>query len=498
MSSNSSSAYDAVVIGAGPGGIYTTLQLEKMFPKKRMVVLEKCNNVGGRLFSYESWNESEDTVKDELGGMRIFPSVHKEVFGLVQEANLETIGIPLNDKDSLFNNEGKVKRKKEVVYTDPNGAFFGEGIGEISRIAKKNFEAEFGVQKDAYECEALQNLSLREYFKKYGGANDNEVDFWFKYSGYDLYDEKVQVAIYIADGELYGSALTHHHFVKNGYAAVVQYMKHQLRSEVKFNVKVTRVEKLPNGTFKVMCADGKCFTCKDLICSLTKMQLENIHGIKKIISDRRWQSIQASKTKPLFKAFLHWDNPWWHAFRNQGKTTTSGPCRQIHYYDEHDMLIYNSGEFAIEWGEIFKTNAMAGYRKMFEEIKKIHEPIIGKIQEPNWEKCVHKFWPDGSHKWIKGVNARKCIQMVTDGSRDGIWITGDAWSDAQGWVQGALDTSKILLKKFAKATKNEKQSYSSHAATELETAPFLRKETIKKEPASMEVETRCFCCICVR
>ena len=68
---------------AGFGGAYAAHLLTKQAPSLRVVVVEQSGRVGGRLHSADSDGVKDkkgagEANKDELGGMRIFPSAGME------------------------------------------------------------------------------------------------------------------------------------------------------------------------------------------------------------------------------------------------------------------------------------------------------------------------------------------------------------------------------------------------------------------------------------
>lgn len=45
----------------------------------------------------------------------------------------------------------------------------------------------------------LREISVPTYLKRFGAADDAEVEWWVAYSGYDLYPEEVQASIFVKD-----------------------------------------------------------------------------------------------------------------------------------------------------------------------------------------------------------------------------------------------------------------------------------------------------------
>ena len=69
------------------------------------------------------------------------------------------------------------------------------------------------------------------------------------------------------------------------------------------------------------------------------------------------------------------------------------------------------------------------------------EPIYAHYQD--WSVDP---WGAGWHTWMAGSNSDKIIPRVMQLLPDeNVFICGEAWSNVQGWVQGALNTSETLL-----------------------------------------------------
>ena len=61
----------------------------------------------------------------------------------------------------------------------------------------------------------------------------------------------------------------------------------------------------------------------------------------------------------------------------------------------------------------------------------------------NWTKDP---WGAGWHAWLSGVNDNAAIPEIMQPLPDeNIFICGEAYSNVQGWVQGALNTSEVVL-----------------------------------------------------
>ena len=64
------------------------------------------------------------------------------------------------------------------------------------------------------------------------------------------------------------------------------------------------------------------------------------------------------------------------------------------------------------------------------------------------------FWDAGTHWWNPGINPNKIIPMVNqiDPQRN-LFIVGEAYSDQQGWIEGALSSCDKVFRKMKQQTK---------------------------------------------
>eukprot|EP00550_Attheya_septentrionalis_P011324 CAMPEP_0198301996 /NCGR_PEP_ID=MMETSP1449-20131203/53626_1 /TAXON_ID=420275 /ORGANISM="Attheya septentrionalis, Strain CCMP2084" /LENGTH=478 /DNA_ID=CAMNT_0044004235 /DNA_START=59 /DNA_END=1491 /DNA_ORIENTATION=- len=466
------SCVDVLIVGGGISGCWFADKLKPQdYPDLTVRLVEATHRIGGRLESKSDTYETE--VKDELGGMRMFPNSMPKIKDLVTRFDLNLEPIALKDDDNLFHYDGKtVKRENAAELAPKGGNWAGQPPSAMANKAKNAYKstkywADCGNL--AYECPELRNLSLHEFFKKYANANDEDVKFWFAYSGYDLYHSDVQCSIWVDDGELYGSENEFQYFVKEGYNAVVAGLFDQSRVGLKpgrdfsINTKVVSLKRQGDKLIAITNC-GESITASKVILALTAQQLDGITGWDSLISAERKAAVNGSKYIPLFKCFLQFDKPWWKEFGFlSGKSTADNDTRQIHYYDDDDLLVYVSdGEttetaYATHWGDLFASantdkEKLDVLTSMWHEVKEVHKQAgvpEEAMPDPVWEKCTKKYWPAGSHKWKKGVDVPNAIDKIADGTYDEshIYITGDAFSDKQGWVEGAINTCDIAFGK---------------------------------------------------
>ncbi len=178
-----------------------------------------------------------------------------------------------------------------------------------------------------------------------------------------------------------------------------------------------------------------------------------------------------------------------------GRTVTDLPVRQTYYWPKEDgspatdgpsmlMASYDDGTNIGFWDglrprrgqawqagqEIAKVcNPFRGDRQerddqewynysapqpMVEEVARQLATIHGLNHTPEVKNAAFRDWGDdpfggGWNSWNIGVQSWEVKEKIVQ-PFDGLslYICGEAYSDAQGWVEGALQTADMVLKRF--------------------------------------------------
>lgn len=215
--------------------------------------------------------------------------------------------------------------------------------------------------------------------------------------------------------------------------------------------------------------------------------------------------------QPLFKLFTTYKDPWWRAAGydkdgkfipvESGRSVTDLPVRQTYYWPTNKgkpavtgpsmlMASYDDGSNIGFW-DGFRARRRQAF-KMNLEVPQLNDPFVGaalakrkKAKDPRWaryqaprgmvqevgrqlgtihgmsytprvQNAAFRDWGDdpfggGWNSWNIGVKSWEVKEKITHPIKNcPLYICGEAYSDAQGWVEGALDTADIMLKKMAK------------------------------------------------
>ncbi|HSA56980.1 MAG TPA: FAD-dependent oxidoreductase [Gemmatimonadaceae bacterium] len=194
---------------------------------------------------------------------------------------------------------------------------------------------------------------------------------------------------------------------------------------------------------------------------------------------------------PLFKVFMAYHTPWWETVGvTAGRSTTTLPLRQCYYwgvegrqpgaeadnqnavllasYDDVRETFFWSGlegaasfhpdlfpdqpnRFVSSWSDGDAWRCYRAPRLMVEETHRQLMSLHGVRYAPAPYAAAYRNWREdpfggGVHFWNIGYNSLDCIpRMVKPVSDAPVYVVGEAYSRTQGWVEGALETSEIML-----------------------------------------------------
>jgi hypothetical protein len=211
---------------------------------------------------------------------------------------------------------------------------------------------------------------------------------------------------------------------------------------------------------------------------------------------------------PLYKMFIAYDSPWWEKDAvTKGRSLTDLPIRQCYYWgvesqqkdgksDNNNaiLMVYNDAESSSFWGGLRSIphgsddynddpKAHKFQRKAMLYSGNGEQNDWSKRLSQNWQRCeapkamvlemhrelqlmhnvtdapepfeaAYMDWGDDPyggavHFWNSGYRSgdilKKMIQPVNDFP---CYVCGEAFSTNQTWVEGALQTAELVLRKF--------------------------------------------------
>ncbi|WP_158837506.1 flavin monoamine oxidase family protein [Polaribacter sp. L3A8] len=209
-------------------------------------------------------------------------------------------------------------------------------------------------------------------------------------------------------------------------------------------------------------------------------------------SQKVLQKNMASVIKePSLKILMGFETPWWRTDFNTmaGHSITDLPLRQCYYFgkdpnDSHSLFLgsYNDMQTVTFWQALANSKREGGiFRKLFQpkatdkvaatafskrllsnqatqvmvseamnQIKELH----GRKEIPMPYVTWYKDWSmdpygGGYHAWKANYNIANTMKYMRNPiAEESIYICGEAYSDQQGWVEGAFCVAERMLQSY--------------------------------------------------
>ena len=465
--------YDIIILGGGIAGIYTMYQLTKnpRFSQKRILLLEKSERLGGRIYSTNPYKEHPEDVIEAGAGR--FSQKHILLHQLIKELNLEnkiektsseSKFFPINREKtdnlpfSSFNSLPSIHNEKILQPLEDIILFDKPKITEL--ILKVIIYSKF--ENPDY----LRSVSFVEYAK--GILTKNEIQQI--QDGFGYYSELVIMNTYDAIHLMENLNPDNDFYILNGGLTQINermidfVIKTQKENPFKINQKVMNIRQLfsqkdnekenKQEKYEIQ-TQNKKYTTETIICALPKNVLEKISFFKPI-----YPCLSKIKCSPLCRIYSRFstttlENKIW--FQNLPKLTTNNHLRIVIPINKEKgiiMISYTDNKFADYWNEIYLKD---GTKILNQKIKKEIEQSTGIIipREPLQTNVY--YWKCGVGYWGIGANSteisQKMIQPFINETKINemkhIFCCGEHYSEKnQQWIEGALETSKKVLEKL--------------------------------------------------
>lgn len=273
--------------------------------------------------------------------------------------------------------------------------------------------------------------------------------------------------------------------------------------DIRLNTKVNGFVRTGN-VFRLM-LDNMEIEATTLILAMPRRSLDLLAPASPLLQQAQ-PLISAVTPRPLFKLFTTYSNPWWLASGytdatgkyipvQSGRSVTDLPVRQTYYWPKNDGSPATSGESmllasyddgnnigfwdglrpqrtqawkigklqaaveqpftaagkksrGLDWYDYQAPAAMVA--EVARQLKTMHglghTPIVNNAAFRDWGADP---FGGGWNSWNIGVKSwdvkEKIIQPI---GKVPLYICGEAYSDAQGWVEGALQTADMMLEKL--------------------------------------------------
>lgn len=437
--------YDIIIIGGGIAGIYTMYNLVKKYPKLNVLLLEKNNRFGGRIYTYCETVDNVNYCMDFGAGRLGFH--HKNILNLLKKLNLNKNIIPIpNDKTYI-----EIKKNKGIDKTNYKDDIMNELFNFINSSKIKNLSKK-----------KLQRYTLNELIEKYHSKDflkniENVFEYYQDLYLYNAYDA---INYFKEDYNLKSKFFT----IKGGLYTIIDNMIKFIKNinkntyKLKLNCDVTNISKTnDNKFFNIQYNNGSKsinILSKFLICALPRKNLINFN----FLNNFKYE-LNSIKDIDLLRIFEIYDknksNDIW--FKNIKKTIVNNELQFVIPINKDNGLIMSSytelhnSKYWMKHYNNDKTKNKTNFKNLLNS--KLSNTFDINVPHCKWLKLF--YWDMGVGSWKKNYDSdlisNKMLNLL-----DNFYICGENYSKLQAWCEGALDTSNKVLKLLKNKLKNIK------------------------------------------
>ena len=495
---------DIAVIGAGVAGTYAAWRLKQARPRASVALFEMSDRVGGRLSS--TTLPGLPHVTAELGGMRFIPERHRLVAGLVDELGLRVAELapspPPGDDggDNLVFVRGRLLRVRELA--DPYNVPYRLAPAERGltpeqlrdRLRQRFGPSCAGVRQ--FETPVLgKALYARGFWDLVSQVHSTEA----RQLMLDCFPEVANgtAALALRPNDL--AASVHSLTIAGGFDRLPKALAdlfvgdggELLRNHCldgihhcpgqPYVLKLVRTATVEGATVDIDPTDAVEVRALKVILALPRRALELVRW-DPLRGDRRLGALIRSVVGcAAVRLFLAYPAPWWRALHIvAGRSLTDLPIRQIRYLGtEAEMpggeprnrssllMVSWSDAKAVRWwrsrhpvpppsaggsptlvagGALRRGACGTMVQEVQRQIALAHG--MARVPEPSW--VLYQDWtrdPFGAgwHAWKPGVRFWEVMPALRCPSAAEVGICGEAYSLRQGWVEGALQSTELML-----------------------------------------------------
>lgn len=418
---------DTIIVGGGIAGLNIVYQ--KTNPTQSYALFEKDSQLGGRISTYHS----QKYIWEKGAGR--FNQNHHRLLSLTKKLHLDKKIQNIGSSVSFYPSS-----HSSILNSFQNPFFYIQKVYKYYQKHKKN--------KKEYE-----NKTYIEYAKNI--LTKEEIQYLLNSFGYE--SELIMTNAVYAIHLFHKDFSPHNQFMnlKDGMDQLIHQMVNKIKK--KKNVSIHTSYELKKIKFDsslqlyllTFIHSGKkvYFSCKNLVLALPKYSLQKLSYLKKMNKE-----LEKVHCIPLMRTYAVYPpqkrkNVW---FEKYGKVTTNHPLRYIIPIDKKKgviMISYTDGQYAKKEYKLNELNLKKMIRK---GVRRVFGEEIGdpKILKRHYWDCGVALWKKGKYNYHQLSK-----KMIKPFKNENLFICGENYSMNQGWIEGALETSDLVIKWLNQSSK---------------------------------------------
>ena len=436
--------YDYLIVGAGISGLYTALKLNQSYPTKTICIIEASAYIGGRIHSIKY----DGIIVD--GGAARFNTEQYRILDLINELDLMKNAIPISNKLNYKSINPKYDISLETTFPDIHSfIFYLENYIKKNNITRQELinttilelventkSHKYKPISDKYPTIKQYLIDIYPYYSELGVLNAFESIHLFTHE----YSDKMKYMI--LNGGLEQLAEKIYNKLKK-ISTITIYKEYTLEKIIKININSDNT----NHHYEVICNKTIKLNTHNLIIAIPKNKLLQIDYLTK--DKELLHNMNSVQNEPLYRIYARYPldkktgKVW---FDGMEKITTNNPIKYIIPVNSKKgviMISYTDSYFANYWLKYVNDGSFE--TKLNKYLKELFPDID--IPKAKWYK--HCYWHVGAGYWKSTYDRKKIInKMIQPINNENLYICGENYSSYQAWIEGALETSNLVLSKL--------------------------------------------------
>ena len=481
---------DVAIVGGGVSGAYAAWRLAREAPHLRVRLFEASDRIGGRLHSV-AFPQAPHLVA-EVGGMR-YLKAHAHVSGLIDALGLPSRLYPIDRDPNRVMLRGRNFSQADVAAgrarfayavpdadQKPDAKFFENAIaGILPKQHPPKTPAEWARLRATYKYKGrlLRDWKNRDLLLT--GMSAEELALVEDGSGYDDWiegetglDEMDYVFVHDDESKPF-------YTVAGGYQRLPLTLAAQAAkagAPIAVNTRLvglTAERGLHRLTLRDVHGRQSEITAARVILALPRRGLERIENFPDARANANFARLIASVTPiPACKSLLLYKKPWWREHGIvEGRNITDMPARQFYCLGAETtrlpsedtngygvLMAYCDMKSVAAWQKLVPNpdasgfTSLSGDSALAQEIHREASLVIGKTDVQPLAARFQDWSADpfggGWHYYALGHDgvADSAAMLKPMPERD-LYVCGEAYSRAQGWVEGALERAETMLER---------------------------------------------------
>jgi len=479
--------YDIVVVGAGIGGLYTAWKLQGCdgSPSRRPKIgmFERTAHLGGRLHTAKVAGVAHPM---DVGAMRYVPAENPLLQALTDRFSIPTQKFVVSGDANLnyFRGQRSTQGEGPAVLPyhlrpDEQGKSpealllkaFSAVIPDFEKLSRPELEkavTQARVGDVPLTQLGLQNVLARTLSREAIQLITDTEGYQSDLQNWDAGRAMLELAPGLR-GDVEYSVPTEGMQV---FYESLQFDLSRTPTEIRTGKTLRQLDyDAAQKQFKLL-IDDVPVTADQVVLNLPKVPLKELVENSPFLQNTPLEEGLAKvEANPLTRIFATYEKPWWNEQGIQGgRSLTDLNLGQVYYYGNAGtegkkpyVEVYNDGAKSEFWeglqnpgdpGVSVRLNAQP---QLAEELHKELEEMHGR-ELPKPTGLLYKRWADpffgaGWHTWNPGTKPAEASEaMIAPLPGLPLYVTGEAYSTNQGWVEGALETSEKVVAKIKNAS----------------------------------------------